>query len=108
MKARHDFLDDTIGYFDQELEAYNLTMFLAIGFPILLILGSILQFIFYLMYNRKFHPFAKMVAVKIKGKNIIHLSPSFTYLTTFWFFFTVKPTEEPDIKLTRFSKIASE
>ena len=70
MKARHDFLDNTIGYFDEELEAYRLTMFLAIGFPLILGVGSILQFVLYRLYNRKFHPFKEMAVLKIKGKFI--------------------------------------
>ena len=68
MKARHDFLDNTIGYFDEELEAYRLTMFLAIGFPVIIVIGAILQFVLYRLYNRKFHPFKKMSKMKIKSK----------------------------------------
>ena len=68
MKARHDFLDDTIGYFDEELEAYRLTMFLAIGFPVIIVIGAILQFVLYRLYNRRFHPFKEMAKMKIKSK----------------------------------------
>ena len=68
VKARHDFLDNTIGYFDEELEAYRLTMFLAIGFPLVLAIGAILQFVLYRLYNRKFHPFKEMAKLKIKSK----------------------------------------
>ena len=68
MKARHDFLDNTIGYFDEELEAYRLTMFLAIGFPFILVIGALLQFVLYRLYNRKFHPLKEMAKMKIKSK----------------------------------------
>ena len=68
VKARHDFLDSTIGYFDEELEAYRLTMFLAVGFPVFLVIGAILQFVLYRLYNRKFHPYKEMAKLKIKGK----------------------------------------
>ena len=67
MNERHEFLDNTIGYFDEELKAYWLTMFLAIGFPFILVAGSILQFLLYRLYNRKFHPFKEMAKLKIKG-----------------------------------------
>ena len=74
VKARHEFLDRTIGYFDEELEAYHLTIFLAVGVPLISVLGSILQFVLYRLYNRKFHPFADMVKLKIRGKflNALH------------------------------------
>ena len=63
-----DFLDNTVGYFDEELEAYKLTMLIAIGFPFILVIGAILQFVLYRLYNRKFHPFKEMAKMKIKGK----------------------------------------
>lgn len=72
MKTRHDFLDNTIGYFDEEFDAYKLAMFLAVVFPMILVAGSILQFALYRLYNRKFHPFAEMAKMKIKG-NIIQV-----------------------------------
>ena len=67
VKARHDFLDNTIGYFDEELEAYQIIQLLAIGFPFFLLLATILQFILYYLYNRKFHPFIEMAKLKFKG-----------------------------------------
>ena len=73
--ARHEFLENTIGYFDEELQAYRLTMFLAIGFPFILVTGSILQFLLYRLYNRKFHPFKEMAKLKIKG-NVINIKSS--------------------------------
>ena len=79
MNERHEFLDNTIGYFDEELKAYWLTMFLAIGFPFILVAGSILQFLLYRLYNRKFHPFKEMAKLKIKG-NITESSVSTTYI----------------------------
>ena len=98
VKIRQDFLANTIGYFDEELQAYNLTMFLAIGFPLILILFSFLQFKLYQLYNRKFHPFAEMARPKIKGKlidQIYTLNILLQHIT-----FTVRPVEEPKVILT--------
>ena len=54
-------MENTIGAFDEEYEAYHLTMFFAFGFPFLLILGTILQFLCYWYYNNRFHPFIDLV-----------------------------------------------
>ena len=64
---RQNLLENTIGAFDEEYEAYYLTMFLAFGFPSLLILFTILQFYCYWLYNTKFHPFIEMVKDYGKG-----------------------------------------
>ena len=97
MNERHEFLDNTIGYFDEELKAYWLTMFLAIGFPFILVAGSILQFLLYRLYNRKFHPFKEMAKLKIKG-NITKSSVSTTYILNN-FQLSVKPEEQQSIRL---------
>ena len=101
MKARHDFLDNTIGYFDEELEAYTLTMFLAIKFPLILVVGSILQVVLYRLYNRKFHPFKEMAELKMKGKFVT--SSKITSIIIFELFL-VKPEEKSSVRLTKFTK----
>ena len=84
MKARHDFLDNTIGYYEEELQAYTLTRVLAIGVPLIFVAGSVLQFILYGLYNRKFHPFKEMANMKIKGKaNSSHIT-EIHYITIFF------------------------
>ena len=61
MNERHDFLISTIEPFDEEIFAYNLTMFLAVVFPIVLVLASLLQYALYWLYNHKYHPLIEMV-----------------------------------------------
>ena len=68
VRARHEFLDNTIGYFEEELEAYYLTLALAVGFPFVISIATILQFVLYWLYNHKFHPFREMIETKFKGK----------------------------------------
>ena len=58
---RHDFLANTIGYFEEELEAYQTTNFLAFKFPFILLGASISQFLFYWLYNHRFHPFIGLI-----------------------------------------------
>ena len=69
VRARHEFLDNTIGYFQEELEAYNLTFALAVGFPFVISIATILQFVLYWLYNHKFHPFREMIETKFKSKD---------------------------------------
>ena len=109
VKARHDFLDNTIGYFDKELEAYRLTMFLAIGFPLILAIGSILQFMLYRLYNRKFHPFKEMAKLKIKSKlftllNFKYYCRQYSSSKDVNLLFSAKPEEQPSVILTQSTK----
>ena len=66
VNERHDFLISTIEPFDEEIFAYNLTMFLAVVFPIILVFATLLQYALYRLYNRKYHPFIEMVKAPSK------------------------------------------
>ena len=58
IQERHNFLYDTIGYLQEEQDAYfNVWLYfdLSLGF---MCIGSLYQWIFFMLYNQKFHPFA--------------------------------------------------
>ena len=58
IQERHVFLFNTIGYLQEEQDAYfNVWLYfdLSLGF---MCIGSLYQWIFFMLYNQKFHPFA--------------------------------------------------
>ena len=59
--SRQSFLEHTIGAFEQETFAYGLTLGLAIGFPIGLVVITVAKHVIYLLYNNTFHPFYDLV-----------------------------------------------
>ena len=59
--SRQSFLERTIGAFDEETFAYGLTLGLAIGFPIGLVVITVVKHLIYLLYNNSFHPFYDLV-----------------------------------------------
>ena len=71
MQERHDILTRTIGYFDEEQEAMDTGNMLLIGSTVTIIVGSLLQILFFYMYNGKFHPFANILVDETEGKESI-------------------------------------
>lgn len=61
MQERHDILERTIGYFDEEQEALDTGYWLMCVSFVALTVGSILQFIFFHLYNGICHPFANIL-----------------------------------------------
>ena len=59
--SRHSLLVRSIGAFDPETSAYGLTLGLAIGFPIGLVVITVVKHVIYLLYNNSFHPFYNLV-----------------------------------------------
>ena len=70
--SRQQLIEQSIGAFPEETEAYELTWKLAIGSPIALIIATFIQYCLYELYNRWFHPFADLLKgyEKDKKKNI--------------------------------------
>ena len=61
MKERHDILERTIGYLDPEQEALDQgILMLKISFPIIII-GCVLEAIFFYLYNGPCHPFSNIL-----------------------------------------------
>ena len=69
MQERHDILSRTIGYFDEEQEAMDTGNMLLICSTITMIVGSLLQIIFFYLYNGPFHPFANILVDETEGKS---------------------------------------
>ena len=71
MQERHDILSRTIGYLDKEQEAMDTGNMLLISSTVTIIVGSLLQIIFFYLYNGKFHPFANILVDETEGKESI-------------------------------------
>ena len=69
MQERHDILSRTIGYFDEEQEAMDTGNMLLICSTITMIVGNLLQIIFFYLYNGPFHPFANILVDETEGKS---------------------------------------
>ena len=69
MKERHDILSRTIGYLHEEQEAMDTGYLLLIGSTVTMIFGSLLQVLFFYLYNGPFHPFANILVDETEGKN---------------------------------------
>ena len=68
MQERHGILTRTIGYFDKEQEAMDTGYMLLIGSTVTIVAGSLLQILFFHLYNGKFHPFANILVEETEGK----------------------------------------
>ena len=70
MQERHDILSRTIGYLNEEQEAMDTAFMLLIGSTVTIVVGSLLQILFFYLYNGPFHPFANILVDETKGKKI--------------------------------------
>ena len=68
MQERHDILSRTIGYLDEEQEALDRGYLLLICSTAVIIVGSLLQILFFYLYNRIFHPFANILVDDNEGE----------------------------------------
>ena len=71
MRERHDILSRTIGHLDEEQEALDRGYMLLICSTALLIVGSLLQILFFYLYNGPFHPFADILVDDNEGERLI-------------------------------------
>ena len=90
--SRQSFLVRTIGAFDPETSAYGLTLGLAIGFPIGLVLITVVKHVIYLLYNNSFHPFYDLVKDYKKSNTIDGMKTSNLFKILF---VTEQPVEIP-------------
>ena len=74
MQERHNILTRTIGYFDLEQEAMDTGNMLLIGSTVTMVVGSLLQILFFYLYNGPFHPFANILVDETEGKESIFSS----------------------------------
>ena len=68
MQERHDILSRTIGYLDEEQEALDRGYLLLISSTATMVVGSLLQILFFYLYNGQYHPFANILVDETEGK----------------------------------------
>ena len=68
MQERHDILSRTIGYLDEEQGALDKGYLILISSTITMVVGSLLQILFFYLYNGPFHPFANILVDDTEGK----------------------------------------
>ena len=61
MQERHTILAETIGYLKKEQEALDRGYLILIGSSLFIVIGTILQVVFFWLYNGKCHPFANIL-----------------------------------------------
>ena len=61
MQERHDILARTIGYLDEEQEALATGYLLLYASFSMIIVGTLLEILFFWMYNGSCHPFANIL-----------------------------------------------
>ena len=67
MQQRHDILSRTIGYLDEEQEALERGYLILICSTVTMLLGGLLQILFFYLYNGPFHPFANILVDDNEG-----------------------------------------
>ena len=84
MQERHDILSRTIGYFDEEQDALHRGYMLAIGSTVTVIVGSLLQILFFYLYNGPYHPLANILIDDTEGiRNCLILKSSFNTFVSY-------------------------
>ena len=64
-------MEETIGYLDKEQDSYEtVNLLLGLSFSYIMI-GSILEMLFFFLYNRKYHPFKNIL---VPDTNFVELS----------------------------------
>ena len=71
MQERHNVLERTIGYLDEEQEALDRGYLLLVGSTVTMVVGSLLQILFFYLYNGPYHPFANILVDETEGKELI-------------------------------------
>ena len=61
MQERHDILARTIGYLDEEQKALDTGYWLLYASFSLIFVGTLLEILFFWMYNGSCHPFANIL-----------------------------------------------
>ena len=89
MQERHDILSSTIGYLDKEQEAMDTGYLLLVSSTTTMVVGTLLQILFFYLYNGPLHPFANILVDETEGKKPI-LSPIFGNFDLSLFFFILE------------------
>ena len=83
VSSRQAILENSIGAYPEETFAYQKILVLVIAYPLLLILGTFIQFYCYQMYNGSKHPFKKLVKrnekiVRFELKSLLEENDEYT------------------------------
>ena len=83
VSARQAILENSIGAYPEETFVYQKILALVIGYPLLLILATFVQFYCYQMYNGSKHPFKKLVKrnekiVRFELKSLLEENDEYT------------------------------
>ena len=62
IRARHEIIKPVIGVFPEEEEAYTLVSRLMWLLPTIVVLGAVLDFALFYLFNTKFHPWAGILS----------------------------------------------
>ena len=68
---RHQILENSIGTFKEEQDAYNLLLILTATCVPGLFIATVSQFLSYYCFNRFFHPFKDILSGPKRGKDIL-------------------------------------
>ena len=68
---RHQILENSIGTFKEEQDAYNFLLILTATCIPGLFIATVLQFLSYYCFNRFFHPFKDILSGPKRGKDIL-------------------------------------
>ena len=85
MQERHDILSRTIGYLDEEQEALDKGYLLLICSTVTMVVGTLLQILFFYLYNGPFHPFANILVDENEGTKLIFRNRCNFYLNSCFF-----------------------
>ena len=61
VKERHKILYQSIGFHKEEHDSMEVVTSLVVGSTAYILLGTLLELIFFKLYNSSFHPFAKIL-----------------------------------------------
>ena len=84
MQQRHDILSRTIGYLDEEQEALERGYLILICSTVTMLLGGLLQILFFYLYNGPYHPLANILIDDTEGiRNCLILKSSFNTFVSY-------------------------
>ena len=69
MKERHNILYHSIGFHVKEHAAMEMVTYLIFGSSAYILFGSLLEAIFFNLYNSSFHPFGKILDISVDSQS---------------------------------------
>ena len=63
IRVRHNILNHSIGFKAEEVDSMEMVTLLIVGSTAYILFGTLLESIFFNLYNSSFHPFAKILDI---------------------------------------------